>query len=120
MQTMTDLASKGLTVDLGEWVQFYAFDVIGNITFSQTFKFVEERADKGKILDSIESADRYQAVVGQLPGLHSWLFGNERLINFLMLFPSVRDAHHVPKLIKVNFDTDVITCSVKVLIMSDR
>lgn len=35
----------GELVDLGTWLQWYAFDVIGAITFQRRFGFMEERKD---------------------------------------------------------------------------
>lgn len=102
MDAMQDIASGGQAVDLGEWVHWYAFDVIGNITFSQSFKFMDNRADSGKILDSIEQNDRYSTIIGQVPGLHGWSLGNETVLKLLMMIPSVRDSHHIPKMLKVS------------------
>jgi hypothetical protein len=93
MDGMSDLAGK--PVDLGEWLQWYAFDVIGNITFMATFGFLENQADKDGVIDALEMGNRYNTVVGNVPELHPWLMGNERLLKLLMRIPSIRKANPV-------------------------
>ncbi|OHF02121.1 cytochrome P450 oxidoreductase [Colletotrichum orchidophilum] len=59
------------TVDLGTWVQLYAFDVIGEVTFSKRFGFMDVESDDGSI-KQIEIALRSAAWIGQVPWLY-WL-----------------------------------------------
>lgn len=49
--------------DLGEWLQFYAFDVIGELTFSKRLGFVERGEDVDNIICDLEKALGYFAVV---------------------------------------------------------
>ena len=44
-QTQALFASKNTVCDFAEWLQFYAFDVIGNITYSKRHGFVERGED---------------------------------------------------------------------------
>jgi hypothetical protein len=44
-QTNSLFASKNATCDFAEWLQFYAFDVIGQITYSKSHGFVEKGED---------------------------------------------------------------------------
>jgi len=39
-------ANRGV-VDLGYWIQLYAFDVIGAVSFGKSFGFVENGTDEG-------------------------------------------------------------------------
>jgi hypothetical protein len=71
---MMDL--QGQIVDLGAWVQWYAFDVIGAISFSKRFGFMESRKDVNHVISSIEGGLKYASIVGQMPWLHGWLLGN--------------------------------------------
>lgn len=41
--------------DFGAWLQFYAFDVIGELTFSKRLGFVEKGADVDNIIRDLES-----------------------------------------------------------------
>lgn len=59
--------------------RWYAFDVIGNLTFSQTLGFIEESRDVDNVISSIGAFFIYAAVVGQVPWLHKLLAGNPLL-----------------------------------------
>jgi cytochrome P450 len=43
MGIMSELSDH--PINLGEWLQFYTFDVIGAISFNRRFGFLEERRD---------------------------------------------------------------------------
>ena len=43
LSSMQDL--EGQRIDLRTWLQWYAFDVIGMITFNRRFGFIEEKKD---------------------------------------------------------------------------
>ncbi|KAI8649573.1 hypothetical protein NCS55_01457400 [Fusarium keratoplasticum] len=63
-KAMLDL--QGQVVDLGEWAQWYAFDVIGAITFSRRFGFMENRKDVKDIISGIELGLAYAGIIGQM------------------------------------------------------
>lgn len=67
---------KGEPIDLGEWLQWYAFDVIGKITFHQTFGFIENREDKMGMIGDLETWTVASSVLGQVPELHRIFVGN--------------------------------------------
>lgn len=93
--------AKGI-FDLGTWLQWYAFDVIGAITFNRTFGFMEERKDIQDIIAGIEGALWYGSLCGQVPEFHPWLLGNKRLMGLLSdNIAAVRAVNPVPKVIKV-------------------
>ncbi|PMD29718.1 cytochrome P450 [Hyaloscypha variabilis F] len=81
IQAMKDL--EGQKVDLSTWLQWYAFDVIGMITFNKRFGFMEERKDILEMISSLEFALRYAGLVGQVPVLHPWLAGNPLVSGFM-------------------------------------
>ncbi|OBT75484.1 hypothetical protein VF21_04908 [Pseudogymnoascus sp. 05NY08] len=56
-------------IDLGTWLQFYAFDVIGELTFSQRLGFVDQGKDIDGIMAALEKLLDYVAVIGQMPWL---------------------------------------------------
>ncbi|KAI4718502.1 cytochrome P450 [Aureobasidium sp. EXF-10727] len=60
---------QGQVVDMGKWAQLFAFDVIGEITFSKSFGFMETQADDGSFAQ-IEDALKSASWIGQVP----WLF----------------------------------------------
>ncbi|OJI96132.1 hypothetical protein ASPVEDRAFT_118953 [Aspergillus versicolor CBS 583.65] len=76
MEKLASFERENQAFDLGEWLQWYAFDVIGNLTFSRTLGFIEESRDVDNVISSIGSFFIYAAVVGQIPWLHKLLVGN--------------------------------------------
>ncbi|XMA15857.1 hypothetical protein WAI453_008648 [Rhynchosporium graminicola] len=55
--------------DFAKWLQFYAFDVIGEMTYSKRHGFLEENKDVDGIIDYIANLFNYVAPVGQIPFL---------------------------------------------------
>lgn len=98
---MERFSSDGQVVDLGEWLQWYAFDTIGTITFNRQFGFMDEEKDVDDIIAGIEMGLWYASIVGQVPELHPFLIGNNRLMKLLDNIPVVRAASPVPKVAKV-------------------
>lgn len=39
--------------NLGQWLQFFAFDVMGTLTFSKRYGFLDEGRDVGGMLEAI-------------------------------------------------------------------
>lgn len=57
-------ASTGETFDLGDWCQYFAFEVMGTMTFSKGYGFIEEGRDVGGMLNAIQSFMKTVAPVG--------------------------------------------------------
>ncbi|KIV87318.1 hypothetical protein PV11_02873 [Exophiala sideris] len=53
--------------DFGQWLQFYAFHVIGELAFSKRLGFVDHCVDVDNIIGNIESLLGYSAVISQMP-----------------------------------------------------
>lgn len=51
------------TCDFGTWLQFYAFDVIGELTYSKRLGFVDKGVDVDGIIGNLEWLLNYAAVV---------------------------------------------------------
>ncbi|TVY44107.1 Pisatin demethylase [Lachnellula subtilissima] len=99
IEILREFATTNEVVDFGTWLQWYAFDVIGAITFSTPFGFMDEREDIQNIIHGLEGGFWYGSIVGQVPGAHRWLLGNQQLIN---LFSTVLDTvNPVPKIVKM-------------------
>lgn len=58
------------------WLQFFAFDVIGEITWSKRLGFVEANADIEDIISAVDSFQNYATVVGQNPWLDQLFIKN--------------------------------------------
>ncbi|KAF2848596.1 pisatin demethylase [Plenodomus tracheiphilus IPT5] len=68
--------------DFGAWLQYYAFDVIGEMTFSRRLGFVDRGIDVAGIIHDLERMLGYAAVVGQIPVLDRLLLKNP--VRFLL------------------------------------
>lgn len=53
--------------DFGTWLQYYAFDVIGELTYSKRLGFVDYGKDVDGIIGKLESLLDYVAVVSTCP-----------------------------------------------------
>ncbi|RDW85523.1 cytochrome P450-4 [Coleophoma crateriformis] len=63
------LKSNGKSCDFARWLQFYAFDVIGEMTYSKRHGFLEKNEDIEGIIEYISKLFNYVAPVGQIPWL---------------------------------------------------
>ena len=52
----------------------YAFDVIGDITYSERFGFLDRGEDIGGIIEALHNAMKYSTLIGIYPRLHPLLF----------------------------------------------
>ena len=70
---LTDFAQKQEPFDLFTWMQFYAFDVIGEITIGRSFGLIEAGCDKDGLLNAVDFGNvRYGATIDLLPEIHPW------------------------------------------------
>ncbi|KAH7089243.1 pisatin demethylase, partial [Paraphoma chrysanthemicola] len=67
-------------VDFGTWLHYYAFDVIGELTFSKRLGFIDDAKDVDGIIETLENMLDYFAVVGQNPWLDRLLWKNPLLL----------------------------------------
>jgi cytochrome P450 len=73
-QRFSELAQSHQTINLGHWLQFYAFDVVGFITFGKRFGFLDTGEDKTGIIQAIEDRSSYCTFIGIYPFLHTYIF----------------------------------------------
>ena len=62
-QTEKLYAQQGKGCDFAKWLQFYAFDVIGEMTYSKRHGFIEENKDIDGIISYIANLFDYAAPV---------------------------------------------------------
>ncbi|KAL2783796.1 cytochrome P450 [Aspergillus keveii] len=55
MTRMGEFAERRQLVDLATWVQWYAFDVIGELYFSSMFGFMKQRSDVNDYIGSLDT-----------------------------------------------------------------
>ncbi|ROT36496.1 cytochrome P450 [Sodiomyces alkalinus F11] len=75
-QTRKLFAAKPEGCDLTRWLQFYAFDVIGEITYSKRHGFVEKNEDIDGIIAYLTNLFLYVAPIGQIPFLDRLVLKN--------------------------------------------
>lgn len=61
-------------VDMGHWLQCYAFDVIGMITYSKRIGFLDLGEDVGGVMQNLEDHLAYASLIGIYPSLHPIVF----------------------------------------------
>ncbi|KAJ4299641.1 hypothetical protein N0V90_004887 [Kalmusia sp. IMI 367209] len=71
--------NQGKTCDIADWISYVTWDVLGEMTFSKRFGFLEQAADIGNMLDTAERSMNYLSVIGQVPALDKWLAKNPYL-----------------------------------------
>ncbi|KAJ5683485.1 cytochrome protein [Penicillium macrosclerotiorum] len=69
-------SSSNKTCDLGEWIAFYTWDVVGKATFSQPIGYLEKGHDFDGTLATADIAMDYFTMVGQMPILDHLLDKN--------------------------------------------
>ncbi|RMD44084.1 hypothetical protein DV735_g970, partial [Chaetothyriales sp. CBS 134920] len=62
--------------DLGQWLQFFAFDVMGTMTFSKRYGFLDNGRDVGGMLAAVVTFMRSAAPMTQAPWLDKILWKN--------------------------------------------
>lgn len=58
------LDSNDVPFDLGSWLQYFAFDSMGTLTFSRRYRFLEQGCDMNGILGEIWKFMKRVSVVG--------------------------------------------------------
>lgn len=63
------LKSPCTTIDLGNFLHWFAFDVLGEVAFSKSFGFLEQERDINGAIAFIDGVQQYDGIVGQIPWL---------------------------------------------------
>ena len=78
LDRLQNLADRKERINLADWLQWFAFDVIGSITFSEEFGFLQKGADIDGSLRSIAEMGRSGIIVAEMPELAKyrgmWVF----------------------------------------------
>ncbi|KIX09126.1 uncharacterized protein Z518_00204 [Rhinocladiella mackenziei CBS 650.93] len=83
---------EGQALDFTDYFHWYAFDVVASITYHRRLGFLDARGDVHGMIKGQEALLPYLAIIGQLPYLHPYLFGNRHMIALMQrLFPSLPD-----------------------------
>lgn len=74
VQRFSEVAASSHVVDMQHWLQCYAFDVIGEITFGNRFGFLDMGEDNDGVFNAIDTKNAYATLMGIFPWLHAWAF----------------------------------------------
>ncbi|KEF53868.1 uncharacterized protein A1O9_10270 [Exophiala aquamarina CBS 119918] len=80
---LEEFAKSGVHVNMSQWFQWYAFDVVGELTLSTRFGFMEKGVDIDGTTKVIDFFNGYATFVGQAFPYHWLLLGNPLVRMFL-------------------------------------
>jgi cytochrome P450 len=83
LDKLGSFADRKEPVDLGAWLQYYSFDVIGEFVFAKKLGFLEEGQDVDGMIQAIQGMLVYASLCGQVPEMHHVLLGNPLFPIFL-------------------------------------
>ncbi|KAK3943388.1 Pisatin demethylase [Diplogelasinospora grovesii] len=61
------ISNNGGVFDLGAYLHYFAFDVLGEVAFSRQFGFLREGKDVENAIRTIDNSQTYNGIVGQIP-----------------------------------------------------
>jgi hypothetical protein len=77
MDKIDEIGENGKrSIDAGNWIQYFTFDALGQINFSEEFGFLRTGTDIGGSMNTIDGLIAYLSVIGQAPWMHKLLLGN--------------------------------------------
>ncbi|QSZ36124.1 hypothetical protein DSL72_007249 [Monilinia vaccinii-corymbosi] len=71
-----DGSNAGTVCKIDDWMMFYSWDLIAQVTFSRPMGFMETAHDYQGLIHMAEQTLDYFAVISQMPGLDHWLGKN--------------------------------------------
>ncbi|TKA24724.1 hypothetical protein B0A50_05712 [Salinomyces thailandicus] len=75
-------ANTSKVCDLGQWLQWYAFDVVGELTFSKRLGFLERAEDVDGMIASVSANFERCSLLGQMPWLDLCTYKNPVYLRF--------------------------------------
>lgn len=71
-----ELSDSGAPVEFQQWFSFFAFDVLGEVTFSKSFGFVQSGSDIRNAIANTGSLVYYISIMGNYIWFHNLTLGN--------------------------------------------
>lgn len=87
VRRIREIGGDGTPMNMAAWFQWYAFDVIGELTFSTRFGFMEQAKDVGDSTKIVDMFQMYVSFLGQAFSYHWLLLGNP-ILSLLFKPPS--------------------------------
>lgn len=66
---------KQQSVEFGHWFNYLAFDIVGEVVFSQRFGFINGGKDRGDSIANSRTLNAYITAAGYLQWLHNLTLG---------------------------------------------
>ncbi|KAK5238757.1 hypothetical protein LTR47_000500 [Exophiala xenobiotica] len=88
LQRLGEMAQAGQAVDLGHWLQMYAFDVVTELFYGKAFGLMEARQDFGWF-ELLEGVVQAVAIMGMIPYVVSFY----HMPLWQKIFPGVKEAN---------------------------
>lgn len=60
-------ASERTSLEIDAWLQYYSFDCLGSLSFSQDIGFLSSGSDVGMMINAVDQIFDYVALVSRLP-----------------------------------------------------
>ncbi|KAF9891576.1 hypothetical protein FE257_003587 [Aspergillus nanangensis] len=92
MDRLREFCDRKRPLDFGAWLQYYAFDVVGEVTFAKKLGFLEKGRDVDDTMKTIQGILAYASLCGQIPDAHPFLLGNPL---FPIFIPSMESWNSV-------------------------
>ncbi|KAK2030248.1 cytochrome P450 [Colletotrichum zoysiae] len=96
-QRLEEVSVASLPINLGHWLQCYAFDVIGLITYGDRFGFLDRGEDVHGVISALESGQYTAFHLGMYPSLsllvarlRAWLSGGKSGAGYVDRFAKQR------------------------------
>lgn len=82
LEKLNGFAKEKRQCDLGAWLHYFAFDVLGEVAFSRKFGFLDAGYDVEGCIRFIDDAQWYDGIVGQVPFM-DYLFRRNPLRKYI-------------------------------------
>ncbi|KAL7952201.1 cytochrome P450 CYP4/CYP19/CYP26 subfamily protein [Trichoderma compactum] len=92
-------------LDFGKWVQYFAFDVMGTMSFSKRYGFLDQGRDDEGMLDAIFNYMKTAAPMTQIPWLDPWFYKN-KIVHSFRRTPGMSILGVVSKAIRERLDSN--------------
>jgi len=75
-ERLEQTATTNKPVEFSKWIHFVAWDILGEVTFSQRFGFLDQARDVGNAIKNTFALALYITTAGYIQWLHGLLLGN--------------------------------------------
>jgi cytochrome P450 len=91
LKRLREYSWTGQRLDFRELMQYYAFDVIGEITLGSRFGFMEEDGDNAGIISALDDGMAHGATIGLVPEIHLMLCAATKYLKIEPAFTKINN-----------------------------